>query len=143
MFRLFNSNRKLQEKPITFLVNNRGSHSSTIAPSFWSSLKFSVTGCRSEVTLFFSSLMLSIISSAPCRVVGRNTGTGTCTKLFDQYLDGLDSYLYPVYMIVSYRYRQRYWSGSDLGIHIHGHRNEDRNWYWNRNILPLNAIIYI
>lgn len=73
------------EKLKSFVFSTtEGNLSCTIVPSFWSSLSFSVTGCRSEVTLFLSSLMLSMISSAPCRVVGRNTGTGTWTELFGQ-----------------------------------------------------------
>jgi len=44
---------------------------------------------------------------------------------------------------MSYRYSQRDWSGSDLGVHIHGHGDEDGHRYRYRNILSLNAIIYI
>lgn len=51
-------------------------------PGFCSSAIISAMESRSassgsEGTLFFSSLMLWMICSAPCRVVGRNTGTGT------------------------------------------------------------------
>lgn len=49
----------------------------------------------------------------------------------------------PVLNVMTYRYRQTDWSGSDLGVHIHGYRYENRNRYGYRNILPLNTIIYI
>lgn len=48
-----------------------------------------------------------------------------------------------VHKIVSYRYWQRDWSGSDLGIHIHRHGHEDGHRYGYRNILPLHTIVYI
>ena len=46
-------------------------------------------------------------------------------------------------MIMSYRYRQRNWSRSDLGIQVHWHRDEDGHRYGYRNILPLHTIVYI
>lgn len=46
-------------------------------------------------------------------------------------------------MTMSYRYRQRNWSGGDLRVHIHGHGDEDGHRYWYRNILPLYTIVYV
>lgn len=53
-------------------------------PGFWSSAIISAMQSRSasrgsEGILFWSSLIAWMICSAPCRVVGRNTGTGTWT----------------------------------------------------------------
>lgn len=72
------------------LFTSRGNFGYTIVPSFWSSFIFSFEGSRSEVTLFFSSLMLLTICSAPWRVVGRNTGTGTWAELSGQSSGGLN-----------------------------------------------------
>lgn len=45
--------------------------------------------------------------------------------------------------ITSYRYRQRDGCGSDLGIQIHGYRDEHRHRNGYRNIFPHHTIFYI
>lgn len=73
------------------------------SPGFRSSVTTSDMVIRSasrgsEGTLFFSSLMVWTISSAPCRVVGKNTGTGTWRgqgiKLISNHITDLQVYLY-------------------------------------------------
>lgn len=41
----------------------------------------------------------------------------------------------------TYRHRYGQWSGSDLGVHVHGDRNEDGHRDGYGHILPLHSIV--
>ncbi|TNN60911.1 hypothetical protein EYF80_028906 [Liparis tanakae] len=82
------------------------------------------------------------ICSAPCRLVGRNTGTGIWTGALHESINININNNNNKVLSAAHREGQRQQSGRDLSVHAHGHGDEDWHGDGHRDVLPLHAVVY-